>query len=164
MNKSQLVTWLNDEQQKWDLLLAAIGEGRLEQTGVSGDWSMRDIIAHLAGWQYWQLARLRAAGANRAEPAPPWPADYTSDDEINAWMYAEYRARTLREVLERARDVCEQTLAALQGLPDDVRIETIDGKFHVIWLGEQRFAVGEFFHHFYDDHAADVRAWLGRKA
>lgn len=36
----------------------------------------------------------------------------------------------------------------------------VEAKFPVIWVGDQRFAVGEFFHHFYDDHAADVRAWL----
>lgn len=47
--------------------------------------------------------------------------------------------------------------SAIEALPDDARTELIEAKFPVIWVGDQRFAVGEFFHHFYDDHAADVR-------
>ena len=164
MNKSQLLTWLMEEQLKWELLLAAIGEVRMEQSGVCGDWSMRDIIVHLTGWQQWQVARLQAAGDGRAEPLPPWTANLTSDDEINAWIYEANRTRTVRQVLDDAQAVHEQLLLTLQGIPDDARIETIDGKFHVIWVSDQRFAVGEFFHHFYDDHAADVRVWLERMA
>ena len=164
MNKSQLLIWLTDEQLKWELLLAAIGESRLAQAGISGDWSMRDIIVHLTGWQQWQVARLQAAVQGRAEPLPPWTKNLTSDDEINRWIYEANRTRTVRQVLDDAHAVHEQSLVALQGAPDDSRIETIDAKFHVIWVGDQRFAVGEFFHHFYDDHAVDVRAWLEQMA
>jgi hypothetical protein len=53
-------------------------------------------------------------------------------------------------------------LAAIRDLPDDFPIETIDGKFHPVRVDDQYFAVGEFFHHFYDEHATDVLAWLER--
>ena len=161
MNKPELLRWLMEEQQKWELLLAAIGEERMAQPGVNGDWSMRDIIAHLTGWQRWLVARLQAAGVGQPEPAPAWPTALTAEDDINAWIYETNRNRTVRQVVDDAHAVHEQLLATIQALPEACRIEAIEGKFHVIWVGEQRFAVGEFFHHFYDDHAADVRAWLG---
>jgi hypothetical protein len=164
MNKAELLKWLVEEQQKWELLLAAIGEMRMDLSGVNGDWSMRDIIAHLTGWQRWLVSRLQAAGDGRPEPPPPWPADLTSEDDINAWIYESNRTRTVRQVLDELLDLHQQLLTTIQGLPEDCRIETIEAKFHVIWVSDQRFAVGEFFHHFYDDHAADVRAWLGRVA
>ena len=160
MNKAQLLKWLMEEQQKWELILAAIGEKRIAQPGVNGDWSMRDIIAHLTGWQRWLVVRFRAAVNGQSDPTPPWPANLSSEDEINGWIYESNRMRKVRDVLEDAHDVYEQLLAILRELPDDCRIETIESKFHVIWVKDQRFAVGEFFHHFYDDHAADVRAWL----
>ncbi len=160
MNKLELIKWLREEEQKWELLLAAIGETRMAQPGVNGDWSMRDIIAHLTGWQRWLVARLQAAAAGQAEPPPPWPADLKAEEEINAWIYAANRQQSVRCVLDEAHALSAQLLAILQALPDDSRIELIEAKFPVIWVGDQRFAVGEFFHHFYDDHAADVRAWL----
>lgn len=160
MNKAELIKWLVEEQQKWDLLLAAIGEKRMAQAGVNGDWSMCDIIAHLTGWQHWLVSRLQAAAAGRPAPPPPWPADLTTDDAINAWIYATNRNRTVGQVLADVSDLQAQLLTTLQALPEACRIESIEAKFHVIWVDDQRFAVGEFFHHFYDDHAADVRAWL----
>ncbi|MCX6050722.1 MAG: ClbS/DfsB family four-helix bundle protein [Chloroflexi bacterium] len=152
---------MTEEQQKWELLLAAIGETRMDQAGVNDDWSMRDVIAHLTGWQRWLVTRLQAAEGGQPEPPPPWPADLTSEDDSNTWVYESNRQRTIRHVLNDAHDVHEQLLAVLQALPEDCRIESIEAKFHVIWVNDQRFAVGEFFHHFHDDHAADVRAWLG---
>ncbi len=161
MNKPELIKWLREEEQKWALLLAAIGETRLAQPGVNGDWSMRDIIAHLTGWQHWLVTRLQAAAAGQPEPAPPWPADLKAEDEINGWIYAANRQQPVQHVLDEAHALYEELLATIQALPDDARIALIEAKFPVIWVGDQRFAVGEFFHHFYDDHAADVRAWLG---
>lgn len=164
MNKQELIKWLTEEQQKWTLLIAAIGERRMEQAGVNGDWSMRDIVAHLTGWQRWLGMRLQAAAAGQPEPPPPWPAEITAEEAINAWIYETNCQRSARYVLDDAAAVHEQLLTTLQALPDDCRIEVIEAKFPVIWVGGRRFAVGEFFHHFYDDHAADVRAWLEQTA
>ena len=55
----------------------------------------------------------------------------------------------------------EQTMALVECLPNDTHIETIEGKCHTISLGGQKFAVGEFFHPFYDNHASHVYARLG---
>jgi hypothetical protein len=51
MNKLDLLKWLTEVQQKWEFLLAAIGEMRMAQPDVNGDWSKRDIVAHLTEWQ-----------------------------------------------------------------------------------------------------------------
>lgn len=138
----------------------------MEQPGVAGDWSMKDVVAHLTDWQPWLIARLQAAQRGAAEPTPPWPAQLQTDDEINAWIYERNRGRSVDEVLADSRYGFQQLIAAIAGLPDDVRIETIRSsagrEYHLIWLGDQRFAAGEFFDHFHDDHEPEVRAWLAR--
>lgn len=164
VNNAELIMWLGEEQKKWELLLAAIGDERMEQQGINGDWRMRDIVAHLTEWQRALVARLQAAADGQPEPPPPWPAALTSEDEINAWIYESNRTRATRQILDDARDLYEQLLTTIQRLPNDSPIETIEGKFHIIKVNDQRFAVGEFFYHFYDDHAADVRTWLGENA
>lgn len=37
MNKRELLQWFTEEQQKWELLLAAIGQNRMDQSGVNGE-------------------------------------------------------------------------------------------------------------------------------
>ena len=164
MNKTELVERLKARQQRWQGLLDEIGLARMDQAGVNGDWSMKDMVAHLTGWDVWAVARLQAAQRGEPEPAPPWPAQLTGDDAINAWIYAAYRDRSTPEVLAETQQLFEQLLAVVAALPDDVRIERVAPDYQLVWLGDKRYQPGESFDHFHDDHEADVRAWLVRHA
>jgi hypothetical protein len=137
----------------------------MDQPGVNGDWSMKDMVAHLTGWQPRLTAGILAAARGEPEPPPPWPAHIETEDQVNAWIHESNRGRAWSEVLDESRRVFGQFLAVVEGLPEDVRIEQLrEGErvFHLIWLGGQRFPAGEFFDHFHDDHEPDVRAWLRR--
>lgn len=160
MQKSELLTWLQEEYQQWQGLLEQIEPAHMEQDGVNGQWSIKDLVAHLAGWQPRLIARIQAAQRNEPEPPPPWPAHLQTDDEINAWIYDSNRGRSVREVLDESDRVFQQLFAAIEGLPDDVRI---DPEHHLVWLNNQRFPAGEFFDHFHDDHEPDVHAWLAQE-
>jgi hypothetical protein len=164
MNKSELLSWLKDENRKWEALLAEVGPERMDRPGVNGDWSMKDLVAHLNGWNRWLLVRVQAAARGEPQPPPPWPANLEEDDEINAWIHESARSRPVSDVVDETRRVLEQLFAVLQALPEDVRIEELtDGEtFHMVWIGDERFAAGDFFDHLHDDHEADVRAWLAR--
>ena len=165
MNKSELLDWLQSEYQRFQALLDEIGPERLDQPGVAGYWSVKDIVAHLTDWQPKLLASIQAAQRGEPEPPPPWPAQLQTDDEVNAWIYAANHGRPVGEVLDDARRVFEQTLAVVDGLPEDVHIEllNLEGRvYHLVCLGQQKFPAGEFFYHFRNDHEADVRAWLAR--
>ena len=166
MNKSRLLDWLREENRQWAALLDQVGSARLEQPGVNGDWSMKDIVAHLTGWNRWLVIRLQAAGRGEPEPPPPWPAHLQAEDDINAWIYESNRGRPAREVLDESQQILEQLFAVVEGLPEDVQIEILqpspDREFYILWLGDQRFPPGEFFDHFRDDHEPDVRLWLAR--
>jgi|RhiMetdeSRZDD1v2_1073273.scaffolds.fasta_scaffold139694_2 hypothetical protein len=162
MNKSELLNLLQEKYQKWEAFLDQIGLARMDQPGVNGDWSMKDIVAHLTGWNRWLVARLQAAGHGAPEPPPPWPAHLQTEDEINAWIYESNRGRSVREVLDVTHQVFRQLLAVIEDLPDEVHIERIEPAYYLVWVDEKRFPVGEFFDHFYEDHEPDVRAWLAR--
>lgn len=164
MNKSELLDWLREEYRQWEAFLEQIGPARMEQPGVNGDWSMKDMVAHMIGTQPQMTASLQAAQRGEPEPPPPWPAHLKTDDEINAWIYETNRGRSLREVLDESREIFQQFLAVVEGLPDDVRIEEIHKHrtYYLAWVGAKRFPIGEFFDHFHDDHEPDIRAWLTR--
>lgn len=160
MNKSELLDWLQKEYQKWEAFLDQIGEARMEQPGVAADWSMKDIVAHLTGWNRWLVIRMQAAQRGDPEPPPPWPPQVQSEDEINAWIYESNRERSLGEVLEDMHQDHQQLLSFVEGLSDDMRI---DRDWRLVWFGDRRFPAGEFFDHFHDDHEPDIRAWLARE-
>jgi len=167
MNKSELLNWLQEEYQQWEVFLDQIDPTLMDQPGVNGDWSMKDIVAHLTGWNRWLVARIQAASRGEAEPPPPWPTHLQTEDEINAWIYESNHGRSMREVLDQTHQVFQQLLTVIESLPDEVHIETIrtssGREFYLVWMNDERFPAGEFFDHFRDDHEPDVRAWLVRE-
>lgn len=162
MHKSKVLTTLLEKYQDWEGLLDRIGPTRMEEAGVNGDWSMKDIVAHLTGWNRGLVARLRAAAQSESEPTLPWPEHLEDEDDINAWIYKTNRDRSLTGVLDDMHQVHEQLLAAVEALPEGARFELIEPKFLVVWVGEKRYHLSEFFDHFEDDHRPDVDAWLAR--
>ena len=160
MNKSELLSGLREEYRQWEALLDQIGSEQMNQPGAAADWSIKDIVAHLTGWNRWLVARLQAAQRGEPEPPPPWPAHLQTEDEINAWIYESNRERLVREILDETHQVFQELFAVMESLPEDVRIEFIEPKFYIVWVGDEYFPAGEFFDHFHDDHEPDVRAWL----
>jgi Protein of unknown function (DUF1706) len=162
MTKTALLADLQREQEQWEALLAQIGESRMDQGGVTGEWSIKDIVAHLTGWRHRTVGRLQAAQRSDPEPPPPWPAHLQADvdlDAINAWIYESNHARPVRAVLDEAHQVFQQLHAAIEGLPDEVLKDPVR---HLPWLEGQPFSAGELFAHFHEEHEPDMRAWLAR--
>src|SRR5688500_13115254 len=118
MSKTTFLAELQREQEQWEALLAQIGESRMDQPGVAGEWSIKDIVAHLTGWRRRTVARLQAGQRGEPEPPTPWPAHFQTDDEINAWIYKTNRDRPVHEVLDDSRQVFQQLVAAIETFPE----------------------------------------------
>lgn len=71
----------HNEYQQWEALLNQIGPTRVDQPGVNEDWSFKDLVAHLNGWQPRLIASIPAAQRGEPEPPPPWPAHLQTEDE-----------------------------------------------------------------------------------
>jgi hypothetical protein len=164
IEKSELLVQLQEENQQWEALLEEIGLSHMEIPGVNGTWSIKDLVAHLTGWNHWLVMRMRAASQGEAQPLPPWPANLEKEDDINAWLFDTNRKRPLNDVLDESRQVFAQLLAVIASLPEHVLIEKVEPRYYLVWISSQRFEAGEFFDHFIDDHEPDVRAWMERQA
>ena len=158
MDKAQLLNELQEEYRQWQALLDQIRPARMDQPGVAGPWSIKDLVAHLTGWRRRTVARLQAAQRGEPEPPPPWPAHLQTDDEINAWIYQSRQGHSVREVLDESHQVFQQLVAAIEGLPEEVLADV----HRFPWLEGQPFSATAFFAHFHDEHEPDMRAWLAR--
>lgn len=159
-SKAQLLDDLRDEQANFEALLDEIGDERMTQL-IAPNWSLKDVVAHLTGWRRRSVARFQAALRHEPMPAPDWPSHLHPDDEvddINAWIYAANRDKSVAEVRRESRATFDQlveTLAAFSeaDLHDPARFPWLDGE---TWNG------AAFFGHFHDEHEQDMRAWLAQ--
>jgi hypothetical protein len=161
MSKAEFLRELDEENRNWEELLSSIGEARMEQPGVAGHWSVRDVIAHITSWRRRTVQRLQAvAKGEPSSPPPPWPSDLNTDDKINAWFYEQERGKSLREVLDDSRRTFQQLRAAVEAIPEAV----LDDPKNFPWLEGQPLSAALLFSHFRDEHEADMRAWLARQS
>ena len=149
-------------------IVAEAGPGRIERPGATGNGSLKETIAHLAAWRWWSVARLEGA-ARGEEPTPPWGDDLVEGDEsserddtdrINARFADASRDRTVDEVLRDSRATFDRLEAAVLALPE----ADLFAPDRFPWL-EGYPAAAIVTHaalHLYEDHAAELFAFLAR--
>jgi hypothetical protein len=167
VTKGEAVAAINREREAWEDLLAEVGEDRMLEPGPMGEWTFKDLAAHLTAWRERTLQRLEAAAHGQPEPPPPWPAEFNDDDDdvdkINAWFQRQSEEKLLGEVLDESRESYARLAEAVQQLPDEA---LSDGSYFAWTEGEPLGDVivsGGIFGHLYDEHDADLRQWLATR-
>lgn len=157
-SRDDLMKEIQDERAAWHALLAEVGEERMEEPGPMGDWTFKDLAAHLTFWQERMLARIEAGpGGN---PPVPWPTSLGDEDEVddwdelNAWIYERYRDRPLRDVLADADRSYERFAELIARMPEDDL--TTPGRFGF----DKPLVEGDFFGHLHEEHEPSIREWL----
>lgn len=159
-SKAQLLEGLSAEQAQWEALLSDIGPDHMTQPGVAGEWSIKDIVAHITAWRRRTVSRFQAALRHEPIPAPPWPSNLDNDDEINAWFHATDRDRPLADVLGESRAVYQAMYDTFAAFP----AEELANPATFPWLSSEDFPLtgAALFGHFHEEHEADMRAWLNQ--
>ena len=109
----QLIDTIQGNWATWEAIVAQIDEERLTQSGVAGDWTLKDIIAHIT-WHEKEMVGLITAHALVGSELWNLPTD-----ERNAAMYEEVRNEPLEQVLEESAGIHQQLLELLPTLSDE---------------------------------------------
>ena len=165
MTKAELLERIRAARAEWEAALAAVPAERMTEPGAAGEWSVKDVLAHVSYWEDWQADQLE--GLLRGETAmvtrQGTPPGALSDDtdERNAAIYTLYRERPLPE----ARDMARQSYPRLLALVEQVTEEALNDRQTYAWTFGYpvwRMIAGNTYTH-HPVHAADLRAWLARE-
>jgi hypothetical protein len=99
-------------------LLAAIGgldEAALDRQGVIGDWSIKNVLAHIAAWEAWVVEALPARLTTGTTPQD-FRQRAEDEDRFNAEEVAEREELTPDEQLMELERTRAELLAYLRGL------------------------------------------------
>lgn len=70
--KDHILAALREQFERWEELLAELSEEQITAPRFDLDWSIKDVMAHLRGWQQISIARMEG-GINDREPQfPTW--------------------------------------------------------------------------------------------
>jgi uncharacterized damage-inducible protein DinB len=116
LGKRQVINGLVDVRER---IMAAASALSPEQQGevFLGVWSVKDLLAHLVGWDY---ANVEAVDAILADRMPAFYAHHDSGwKTFNAELVATYRRDDMDELIRSMRESHGQLVERLQALPDE---------------------------------------------
>lgn len=105
---------------EWEALqesYAGLSEADLLEPGVTGAWSVRDIIAHVTWWEEEALTHLPLV--LRGKRPPRYSVTYGGIDAFNATMTEERKDLSLDEVLRLRDEVHQRLIDYLRNVPED---------------------------------------------
>ena len=115
MNREQLLKKIDTPWAALRASYAGLSEAQLAQPGVTGDWSVIDILAHVSAWENEALTHLPHILEGKR---PPKYSDlYGGIDAFNALKVRESRAVSPAEVLTRVEATHRQLLDYLESAP-----------------------------------------------
>jgi len=68
--KEHILAALREQFNRWEELLANLSEEQLTAPSFDYNWSIKDVIAHLWGWQQISIARWKAV-CRTGNPSSP---------------------------------------------------------------------------------------------
>ena len=155
MDKATFLEQLRSGRAEWEALLAEVGEERMAEPGANGEWSVKDVVAHVL----WGEREMIGVCRQRALVGSDlWGM---TDDERNPIMVSWYRDHSVQDVLAEEKQIYAQLWAEVQKLSEDDLNNP--GNFRDMpadWVPWQLIAGVSFKH--YRDHMPTIREWLAR--
>jgi DinB superfamily len=131
---------------------AGLSESQLTEPGVTGSWSVKDIIAHVTWWEEEALKHLPLI-VKGGKP-PRYSTEYGGIDAFNAQMTELKRGLSLPDVLRQMDETHRRLVAYVQSAPEEQF--TRETRFR------RRLRLDTYSH--YPKHAKAIREWRQRPA
>jgi len=147
VDRQQLLKRLERAWQYFQDSHTGLSREELLEPGVTGEWSARDILAHVTTWEEEALKHLPLT--LRGETPPRYSTKYGGIDAFNAQMTERKKGLSLAEVMHQMEDVHRQLIRFLESVPEN--------QFRTETRFRHRLRLDTYSH--YPKHAQAIRRW-----
>jgi hypothetical protein len=160
-NKTELLDTMQRSFAAFEALLAPLSAAQLTTPNVHGEWSIKDVLVHLATWQGRAAEIMEAAQRNEQPQLNP---SIKTDEDMNLFndaVFAANRSYPLVEARQDFRVSYQRLQAAVEALSEEALFDSQ----RFAWTKEQplwRTAEGDTFGH-YEEHAPVIEKWLANQ-
>lgn len=136
LNKQVVLERIRTERRRMEENLELLNSHHMEIRGIIGEWSVKDLLAHLVDWEqrflFWYKAGLRGEVPQIPAPGISWG----ELDLLNQLIYEKHRDRSLEDVRTEFNTSFHQVLATIEDIPEEDMFAI--GRY--AWLGESNLA------------------------
>ena len=150
MKKQQLLIKLQQAWTSFKDSYAGLTAEQMVEPGVTGDWSVKDILAHVSWWEQEALKYLPLILQGLRPPR--YSVLYGGIDAFNAQMTELKRQLALAEILEQLDETHDKLIKYLYTVPDE--------QFVAETPFRRRLRLDTYSH--YPIHTQAIQAWRQR--
>lgn len=122
-SKDQLLKDIHVERNRLEKLLSTLAKTDMEQTGMTGVWSVKDILAHLVAWERFLLDWYQTGLQNHSSIITPVGMSKKMIDNLNQEIYERNRDRPLDEILSEFHTSYDELLIVIEAISEDDMFE-----------------------------------------
>jgi uncharacterized protein (TIGR03083 family) len=118
-SKSELVKEIRTQRRRLDKNLADLSPAQKETPGVVGEWSVKDVMAHLMDWER-RFTGWYQAGRRGEVPETPAPGlTWGQLNVLNQQIFEHWRDLPLEEVQAHFESSSAEILALIEGMSEE---------------------------------------------
>jgi uncharacterized protein (TIGR03083 family) len=158
MQREELLTAQEEARANLDAALEGLTSDELQQAGVVGDWTIKDLLAHVTAWDVDLLTNLGKIQRGQKPGRTLW--DSAGIQAQNDAWHAEFKDRPLERVLADYDGVHAQLLRRAESLPE------AELNAPAPWLNGRpvyKYFIDHVVTH-ENEHAAELAAWRKGRA
>jgi hypothetical protein len=152
MNRQQLLKQLDKAWAAIKESYAGLSDSQLTEPGVTGHWSVKDILAHVTTWEEEALRYLPLI-IKGGKPAR-YSLQYGGIDAFNAQMTEQKRGLSVSDVLRQLDETHRRLIDYVQSAPEEQF--TRETRFR------RRLRLDTYSH--YPKHAKAIREWREQRS
>jgi hypothetical protein len=118
-SKAIILKRLRTERTRLEQTLSSLSPEEMTGPSVVGEWTVKDVLAHLADWEGHMLTWVEAGRSGDPVEHPDPGLTWKQLDIFNQRIYQAHRDQPLEEVLDYFHASHDQFMIMVEGIPDE---------------------------------------------
>jgi len=117
--KALVLSESQKEREALDEFLSMLSPEQMTESGMLGEWSVKDVLAHLYEWEQMVLGWLAATERGERPAVPAEGYKWSQIPALNEEIRQKHSSRSLNEMLKMYKDSHKQIMETIKSIPEE---------------------------------------------
>jgi hypothetical protein len=117
--KEQLLSLSQENYHRLYSLIEPLSSEDRNRPGVNGEWSVKDVLAHLTAWHHLFFTWYEEGGQGQKPEMPAPGYTWKTTPQLNEKIFQEHRHQTYDAIVPELKDSHQKLMALISGHSDE---------------------------------------------